>query len=192
MLMKHLTFHRRNTMIDDEMRDLYDDYLEQHIANVAVGFNWLYKNLPEIFEGYDADYIGSIVAQHDESKYEDEEYFAYAEYFYGNNKKSKEVLEEFDRAWLHHQHSNPHHWQHWLLREDDGNMKALEMPYEYVIEMIADWWAFSWKNNNLFEIFTWYENNTEKHLFHPNTKSQVEDILNKLKQKLEETDGNQE
>lgn len=179
-------------MIDDEMRDLYDDYLEQHIANVAVGFNWLYKNLPEIFEGYDADYIGSIVAQHDESKYEDEEYFAYAEYFYGNDKKSKEVLEEFDRAWLHHQHSNPHHWQHWLLREDDGSMKALEMPYEYVIEMIADWWAFSWKNNNLFEIFSWYENNTEKHLFHPNTKSQVEDILSKLKQKLEETDGNQE
>src|SRR5688572_29402107 len=34
----------------------------------------------------------------------------------------------FDKAWLHHQHRNPHHWQHWLLREDDGDLKTLPMP----------------------------------------------------------------
>jgi hypothetical protein len=45
----------------------------------------------------------------------------------------------FDRAWLAHQHRNPHHWQHWLLREDDGKTKVLLMPVEYVDEMVADW-----------------------------------------------------
>lgn len=176
----------------DEMKENYDNYLESHISNVKKGFNWLYKNLPELFDGYDSDYIGSIIANHDASKYDTIEYFPYCEYFYGDNKNSEETLINFDYAWLHHQHCNPHHWQHWLLREDEGNIKALEMPYEYVLEMIADWWAFSWKENNLFEIFNWYENNTEKHQFHPDTKAKVEEILNKLKQKLEETNGNKE
>ena len=188
--MKHLIFRRKNIMINDEARDLYEQYLEQHIDNVSKGFGWLYENLPEIFDGYDADYIGSIVTKHDTSKYDDEEYFAYCEYFYGE--KTAEVELEFDYAWLHHQHNNPHHWQHWLLREDDGSIKALKMPYEYVVEMIVDWWAFSWKNNNLYEIFQWYADNTEKQQFHEETKIQVEDILNRIKNKLDELNGNKE
>lgn len=190
--MKHLIFHRRNTMIDDGMRDSYDMYLEEHIDGVNKSFNWLYEKLPEIFDGYDADYIGSIVANHDKSKYDDEEYFAYCEYFYGNEKDSKEVLEDFDYAWLHHQHNNPHHWQYWLLREDDGHNKALEMPYEYIVEMICDWWSFSWKKGDLFEIFNWFDNNTEKILLHENSRKTVDDIMSKIKTKLEELDGNKE
>lgn len=174
---------------DDEMKDQYDQYLDSHISNVKKGFDWLYKNIPELFTEYDADYLGDIISKHDDSKYDTDEYYPYCEYFYGNNKNTKETLENFDYAWLHHQHNNPHHWQHWLLREDDGGMKALEMPYEYVIEMICDWWAFSWKNNNLYEIFNWYANNTEKHQFHDNTKKQVEEILDKLKKKLDDLNG---
>ena len=33
----------------------------------------------------------------------------------------------------------------------------LEMPYDYIIEMICDWWSFSWQSGNLYEIFKWYE-----------------------------------
>lgn len=174
------------------MRDEYDQYLESHIDNVKKGFDWLVQNLPDLFSMYDADHLGSIIAEHDSSKYDDEEYYAYCEYFYGNNKNSKEVLNDFDYAWLHHQHHNPHHWQHWLLREDDGGNKALEMPYEYIVEMVSDWWAFSWKQDNLFEIFNWYENNTEKMMLHENTRTTVEKILNELKVKLEEIYGKQE
>ena len=174
---------------DDEMRDQYDKYLDEHISNVKRGFDWLYTNLPELFQEYDADHLGNIITNHDDSKYDTEEYYPYCEYFYGHNRNSSETLEDFDYAWLHHQHNNPHHWQHWLLREDDGNMKALKMPYEYVIEMICDWWAFSWKKDNLYEIFDWYKDNTKKHLFHEETKKQVEDILEKLKTKLDELNG---
>lgn len=175
-------------MIDDLMRDEYDQYLEEHISGVKNAFNWLLENLPELFEGYDADYIGSIVVKHDESKYSDEEYFAYCEYFYGDE-KNDEVLTDFDFAWLHHQHNNPHHWQYWLLREDDGDTKALEMPYECILEMISDWWSFSWKKNDLYEIFNWFDDNIEKIILHDNSRKTVEDIMSKIKSKLDENNG---
>ena len=171
--------------MDSKMESAYKEYLTQHISNVKLGFEWMLINLPELFEGYDADYLGNLISQHDASKYDEAEFEPYAEYFYGD-KGGKDVLYEFNRAWLHHQHFNPHHWQHWVLREDDGNTVAIEMPKEYVLEMISDWWAFSWKENNLYEIFKWYENNTEKHIFHETTKKLVEDILKKLKNKLDE------
>lgn len=177
-------------MITDKMKSDYDEYLKQHIENVGLGFNWMLMNLPELFEGYDADYLGSIISNHDKSKYSSEEYDAYCEYFYG--KKTAEVEENFDLAWLHHQHNNPHHWQHWLLREDDGDNKALEMPYEYVVEMVADHWAFSWKADNLYEIFNWYEKNKAKMLLHTNTQKLYEDILDKLKKKLDEVHNHAE
>ena len=37
----------------------------------------------------------------------------------------------FDSAWLLHQKRNAHHWQYWVLLEDEGNTKALEMDDKY-------------------------------------------------------------
>ncbi len=45
----------------------------------------------------------------------------------------------FDAAWLKHLHRNPHHWQHWVLREDSGGTKVLEMSDTSRREMLADW-----------------------------------------------------
>lgn len=177
-------------MLTSQMIQDYDNYLEEHIKNVKIAFEWMLINIPELFKDYDSEYLGEVllnrIDQHDKSKYSEEEYFDYCEYFYGSNKDTKETLENFNAAWLHHQHYNPHHWQHWVLRQDDGETIALEMPFEYICEMVADWWAFSWKNNDLYEIFSWYDNNTEKHIFHENTKSQVENILNMIRNKLDE------
>ena len=171
-------------MITEEMVDSYDEYLHNHINAVKTAFDWLVANLPELFKDYDADVLGSIISSHDISKWDDEEYFAYCEYFYGKN-KTQEVEDDFDYAWLHHQHNNPHHWQHWILREDDGNLKALEMEYISVIEMVADHWSFSWVKGDLFEIFNWYDKNKSKMVLHPNTQSLYESILEKIKQKIE-------
>ena len=171
-------------MTDDMMRDEYDKYLEDHITAVKRGHEWLIINLPELFEEYDADNIAEMIIHHDESKYSDEEYYAYCEYFYG--KKTEDVKSDFDYAWLHHQHNNPHHWQHWLLQQDDSNLKLLEIPYPYIIEMICDWWAFSWVKGNLTEIFDWYNNNKLKIVMNEKSKEQVEHILDLLKNKLEE------
>ena len=96
---------------------------------------------------------------HDLSKFSPAEWGPYVDYFYGGDwpayretpgewkhqigdKWTKEwVQRRFDRAWLHHIHHNPHHWQHWVLREDSGAIKVLDMPYDCILEMIADWWG---------------------------------------------------
>lgn len=167
-----------------DMMSKYDLYLNEHISGVVNAFDWMVDNLPELFSEYDSDYLGELVSMHDSSKYSEEEYLPYCAYFYGE--QTDFVKDEFNKAWLHHQHENPHHWQHWLLREDDGNFIAIEMPYQYIVEMICDWWSFSWSKGNLYEIFDWYEKNKEKQLLNEKTLIIVESILEKIKNKLDE------
>lgn len=126
------------------MSDQYDAYLQSHRENVRRGLEWLQTNLPSVFEGK-IDYDWFIDFGHDLSKNEPDEYNAYDAYFYGGS-RSHAVVEAFHRAWLLHIHRNPHHWQHWVLINDDPKESeiVLEMPYHCIIEMICDWWAFSW------------------------------------------------
>lgn len=162
----------------------YGKYLEQHFRNVFNGYDWIRTNLPEVLNG--EDYEEQIRSHHDVSKYGTAEYPAYDAYFYGKE-KTAEVKKNFNYAWLHHIHHNPHHWQHWVLINDeaDEGMVALDMPHNYIIEMICDWWSFSWKTGNLFEIFSWYD--AHKHMkLSDKTRETVEDILAKIKTKLEE------
>ena len=173
------------------MSKQYDEYIEKHVANVKKGFEWLRENLPHLFSGVNMDEMSDIIRAHDISKYTIEEYDAYDAYFYGK-KHTKKVLEDFDKAWLHHIHHNKHHWQHWILVEDDAKdgMKILDMPYVHVIEMICDWWAFSWMKGELNEIFSWYaEHNNIK--FSEKTRAIVERILDQMKEKIKELEGEQ-
>ena len=81
---------------------------------------------------------------HDLSKLSPFEYNAYRLNFsfdweaYGSP-MPEELKDRFDEAWLHHIHKNPHHWQYWLLREDDGGTKLIPIPDVYRREMLADW-----------------------------------------------------
>ena len=162
----------------------YNDYLNTHIENVNRAFEWLNDNLSHIFEGHNLKQIEQCIGAHDDSKWGDEEYEPYMDYFYG--KRTTEVKNAFDMAWLHHQHENPHHWQNWLLQQDEGPSIALEMDFAYVVEMICDWWSFSWTKGDLYELFSWYEVNKPKMLLHKTTLVLVEDILSQIKEKLDE------
>ena len=165
----------------------YDDYLNQHILNVANASDWIRQNIGLDVNSFD---ISSNVFIHDDSKYSKEEYDAYDAYFYGG-KRTKEVKDNFNYAWLHHIHNNPHHWQYWVLINDDpdNGMVALDIPYKYVVEMICDWWSFSWSKGDLTEIFKWYEERKEYIKLSEKTRRGVENILNMMKAKLSETDG---
>lgn len=185
-----------------EENDQYDAYLTAHIANVKKGYEWLKENLPEVLseDNYvdEVAYYGElddIIAQHDKSKYtkipDAENYYElkceydpYADYFYGE--QTPEVKECFDRAWLAHIHANPHHWQHWILHNDDPKLgvKVLDMPYVFIVEALCDWWSFSWGENKLDEIFSWYEKNKDGIMFSDKTRKTVESILEKMKEKL--------
>ena len=164
------------------MSKQYNDYLEQHIANVVKGYDWLSTNLPHLLVG--ASNIRKQLLDHDQSKYAPEEYSPYDEYFYG--KETPEVVENFQRAWLRHIHHNTHHWQYWVLINDDPGEgeKLIEMPYNYIIEMICDWWAFSWKKGELSEIFSWYDEHASYIKLAPETRKTVEDILWEIRDRL--------
>lgn len=157
------------------MSTQYDLYLQQHRSNVHKGFEWIRDNLPELL-------VDNVEWQtefaHDASKNEPDEYAAYDAYFYGGNRSYK-VVQDFNRAWLLHLHRNPHHWQYWVLINDepDKGEVLLEMPYNYIIEMICDWWSFSWQKGDLSEIFNWYDKHSAYIKLAPKTRETVEDIL---------------
>ncbi len=140
--------------------------------------------MPWLFEGK-PDAAWQTEFEHDASKSKPDEYEAYDAYFYGGN-RSYAVVQAFQRAWLLHIHRNPHHWQHWVLINDDpGEGEVLlEMPYNYIIEMICDWWAFSWAEGDLSEIFSWYDEHKDYIKLNPKTRETVEDILWELRGRL--------
>lgn len=172
------------------MSKKYDDYITEHKENVAKAYKWLKDNIPAIFKNDDPTFELKVEQncefQHDYSKNSVEEYFAYDSYFYGN--RSYEVVKDFDYAWLHHIHCNPHHWQYWILYNDDPELgvKILDMPDEYIIEMICDWWSFSWKSGNLYEIFDWYEERKNHIKLSDVTRRKVETTLAYMKNILDE------
>ena len=168
----------------------YDLYLVEHKANVMKSFGWLcehmFTNDGLYVLGYELERASENILVHDNSKYSLEEYDPYDLYFYSD--ESVVFKDEFDKAWLHHIHENPHHWQHWILVNDDPELGtvALKMPMEYIIEMICDWWSFSWKSGNLYEIFSWYEKNKDHIIMHDDTRTSVESILQKMRMVLDE------
>ena len=142
----------------------YDLYLQQHRANVYKGFEWIRENLPELVKdgvAWQAEFA------HDASKNETDEYEAYDRYFYGNN-KSYQVVQDY-------------------INDDPNEGEiTLDMPYNYVLEMICDWWAFSWQKGKLFEIFDWYDEHKAYMKLSDATRKTVDDILEKMRVKLTE------
>jgi hypothetical protein len=133
---------------------------------------------------------------HDWSKFLPSEWFPYVDYFYdemGVNYKKTEVddfrywtnethyriNQRFDLAWLKHQHRNPHHWQYWLLRRDSGDLVAIEMPYEFILEMICDWKGAgrAMGKTATNECRSWYVANKTKMHMHEETRRIVEVLL---------------
>jgi hypothetical protein len=162
----------------------YNKYLQDHRNNVATAFYWIQTNLPELLVG-DFDYDRQITAAHDKSKSDVEEYKAYDDYFYGPD-QSFAVKQAFNYAWIDHIHKNPHHWQYWVLNNDDGTEEVLDIPYNYLIEMICDLWSFGFKDNNLNEIFDYYNKNKSTMKLSDRTRMQVEYILKQINIKLSE------
>ena len=173
----------------------YDDYLFQHRDAVTKAYTWMDQNIhdnitwifSDLYEVENMNY--EICFKHDESKNLPDEYEAYDAYFYGGN-KSYQVVQDFRKAWLKHIHRNPHHWQHWVLINDEPNERtvALDMSSRYIIEMICDWWAFSWIKGDLDELFSWYDAHKDYMILSDTTRKHVEYLLDAIYEKLHEED----
>lgn len=117
---------------------------------------------------------------HDLSKYEPDEFGPYAEYFYGGYERGSvppDVQEGFDYAWLLHQKRNDHHWQYWVLHEDDGATKVLPMSDGARREMLADWRGAGMAITGQDNTAEWYRKTKPNRLLHPETLAWVEQEL---------------
>ena len=135
---------------------------------------------------------------HDNSKIFPSELIPYTNYFYG--KKDSDITrgrdetgyykptdtgdKDFDFAWLLHQKRNRHHWQWWVLPEDDGGLKIIEMTEPYRKEMLADWIGagkaqghFPDKDDKFSETRKWYEKNKGKMMLGAETRKWIEEKI---------------
>ncbi len=127
---------------------------------------------------------------HDMSKFRPSEFIPYANWFYGrygrefdnssftwDQNEHKEAKEKFDRAWLLHQHRNDHHWQYWILREDDGDTQIISPTWGALKEMIADWKGAGKAITGKDDVIEWYNKNKDKIIVNLVTRNLIEDLI---------------
>ena len=57
---------------------------------------------------------------------------------------------------------NDHHWQWWILPEDDGGTKILPMSRDARLELIADWIGAGMAISGRKDPWPWYQENKDK------------------------------
>lgn len=157
-------------------REGYMDYIHEHIRNVQKVFNKVRNTLEYVMPSDSFEKLENLIRNHDISKLSDDEFYGYCQWFFSDGEIRNR--DDFDIAWNHHQKSNPHHWQYWIMWKSDGSI-ALDMPLIYVIEMLCDWAAMSMKFGN--DIVEWY--NKEKHSMFLSEKTtlRIEEHINLFK-----------
>jgi hypothetical protein len=135
---------------------------------------------------------------HDLSKFLPSEFIPYMYYFYGENIPFGKYPwftygyygniatreQGFDFAWLIHQKRNRHHWQWWVLKQDDGEVKVFQMDFNSILEMVIDWYSCgkalgkqSPKDDKFAETRKWYHKAQETMILHKETKRIIEEYI---------------
>lgn len=131
----------------------YTEYVNKHIKTVQAIWEYIQPFLTGKY-WLEETFLGAVdlaIKEHDKSKFYNEEFHAYRQWFYPTE---KELVEqdfrhtEFMKAWNHHQNLNRHHWEYWVFICDCDKTTALEMPLGDILEMLCDWTAMSLKNGN--------------------------------------------
>ena len=142
---------------------------------------------------------------HDLSKFTRAELPHYQRQFYG----ARDDLKGFAIAWLHHQHYNDHHWEHWITcslhshssQTRDGGVienDCLPMPRVCVKEMVADWLGASKAYTGAWDMDDWLRENLYKMRLHSATKEAITEVLVAITGKVyylcfrEDSDGQDE
>ena len=174
---KFKNFTPRDTCLNPR-KDEYYQYIEDHIGGVKYSwYNVLKPYMVENgYEQYIIDLAESHVNEHDLSKLEDVEFIPYCNHFYPHGDEFYDDELAFDLAWLHHQHVNPHHWQHWVLVRDSGDIVPMDMPLDYICEMLCDWHSFSYKNPESTAL-SWYNEHKDEFRFSDKTRELVDELI---------------
>lgn len=107
-----------------------------HLKNIFIHKYWVFHYCRK----FGITWRGIV---HDLSKFNPIEFFESVKYYRGTEspipvcKKANGV----SKAWQHHKGRNPHHYEYWTDNYDGGNPTYHPIPYKYVMEMLADWFA---------------------------------------------------
>lgn len=121
----------------------YIKYIENHKFLIEQAFDEMVM-CPDMqwltWEFYHIDLYDRI-KNHDNSKYEIEEFDAYRKNYYPVNEEEKELnKEDFEKAWKHHYESNRHHWQCRQFDSCKDNKLSKEQILD-CLENVCDWMA---------------------------------------------------
>ena len=175
----------------------YNKYLFKHKVFVCVGYYFLENLYSPNSSGRTKFHRDLSLAQlfcHDKSKTSMAEYGPYDKYFYSEDELDEEAISKYKYAWNNHIHEDPHHWQYWVLINDDDGIKPLPMPRRDILELLCDWMSFditpiqpygTFKLNahKLKKYWTDHENTM---ILHPKTRSSIKYMINKLEKKYGE------
>lgn len=186
-----------NTSLDElNKEEEYLKYLDNHIGSVQKAYKKYFKPLltkgPMVLDTVSWEELMKAIkeaetniADHDASKYGDEEFIPYRQHFYPtaieksyNNAGNNYLTQAYEEAWKHHYHNNPHHSEYWI-NEEDGTKKDMEL--KYIIEMICDWNSFEimW-GDSTEEWFNSEKSDKERHNLTPKTLLIVKELLYKF------------
>ena len=117
---------------------------------------------------------------HDMSKFSWVEFWESVRYYQGDRSPINACKEEngYSLAWQHHKGRNPHHYEYWTDKYDDGTV-ALEMPYKYAVELVCDWVgagrAYFGKDFTYAKEWEWWRNKIEN--THPKMNQQTANFV---------------
>ena len=123
---------------------------------------------------------------HDLSKYSLTE-LSMCKYYTGKgspHQVAREVL-GYSPSWIHHYHTNKHHFQYWWDEDEEGKIIPMKMPFKYVIESFCDMLGASkaynpenWKPKMLLDY--WNQKCKDKRIMHEKSIFLVEELIYKL------------
>jgi len=127
---------------------------------------------------------------HDLSKFRPSEFIPYAKFFYEPNGDKKQRRNstgyykatdtgdiDFDMAWFYHQSRNKHHWQHWIIPENDGKFKCIKVPEKYLKERVADWRGAAQAQGFSRDVCEWYKVNNDKMIVNESDREYLEKLI---------------
>lgn len=123
---------------------------------------------------------------HDFSKFSSVEFFESVKFYQGGKKSPIPVVKKelgYSKAWQHHKGRNPHHYEYWT-DNFDNDVIALQIPYKYVIEMVADWLgagkAYNGRNFTIKQEINWWNSCKDSKFINDETKLLISFIFESI------------
>ena len=123
---------------------------------------------------------------HDLSKYSITE-LSICKYYSGTRSPHQNAREAigYSPSWIHHYHTNKHHFQYWWDEDEEGKIIPMRMPYKYLIESFCDMLgaskAYNSKNWEPQMLLTYWDTKcVGKRIMHDSSISTLNYLIHRL------------